>query len=104
MRLRDERRMSDLIQVADDYYIRATSARVDDRVRVLKDGDTFVVFDRRGDIHPWGRAHHGLYHDGTRFLSWPLPLPGMISTRLMRLRTASSITRFNSASSWPLSL
>jgi glycogen debranching enzyme len=61
--------MADLIRVEDAFYIRASSTRVDDRTRVLKDGDTFAVFDRLGDIHPHGRGHHGLYHRGTRFLN-----------------------------------
>jgi hypothetical protein len=37
--------------------------------RVLKDGDTFAVFDRHGDIQAMGGGQEGLYHDGTRFLS-----------------------------------
>jgi len=61
--------MSDVIQVADRFYILSTSSRVDDRTRVLKHGDTFAIFDRYGDIHPLGLGEHGLYHDGTRHLS-----------------------------------
>ncbi len=41
---------------------------IDDGVRVLKDGESFAVFDRHGDAIP-GRSSHGLYHDGTRHLS-----------------------------------
>ncbi|MGQ0538403.1 MAG: amylo-alpha-1,6-glucosidase [Gemmatimonadaceae bacterium] len=41
----------------------------DERTRVLKDQDTFGVFDRFGDIRFVGSSQHGLYHDGTRFLS-----------------------------------
>jgi glycogen debranching enzyme len=36
---------------------------------VLKHGDTFAVFDRYGDVVPYGLGEQGLYHDGTRFLS-----------------------------------
>ena len=61
--------MSDVIQLADRFYILSTSSRVDDRTRVLKHGDTFAIFDRYGDIHPLGLGEHGLYHDGTRHLS-----------------------------------
>jgi glycogen debranching enzyme len=61
--------VSDVIQVADRFYILSTSSRVDDRTRVLKHGDTFAIFDRYGDMHPLGLGEHGLYHDGTRYLS-----------------------------------
>jgi glycogen debranching enzyme len=59
----------DIIRVEDQYYIRADSSLADDRTRVLKQGETFAVFDRYGDLHPVGRGHQGLYHDGTRHLS-----------------------------------
>jgi glycogen debranching enzyme len=61
--------MDDLIQVGDEFYTLATSAMADDRTRVLKDGETFAVFDRYGDIQPFGIGEQGLYHEGTRFLS-----------------------------------
>jgi glycogen debranching enzyme len=61
--------MEDIIKVEDDYYILATSSRVDQRTRVLKHGDTFAVFDEAGDIRPVGLREQGLYHAGTRFLS-----------------------------------
>ena len=57
------------IRVSDQYYILAASARIDDRTRVLKHGDTFAVFDRFGDIDAFGPAARGLYHQDTRFLS-----------------------------------
>ncbi|HEX6996374.1 MAG TPA: amylo-alpha-1,6-glucosidase [Gammaproteobacteria bacterium] len=59
----------ELVYVDDEYYIHATSSRVDDRKRVLKQGDAFAVFDRLGDIHPFGHGGHGLYYRDTRFLS-----------------------------------
>lgn len=43
--------------------------RPDGRTRVLKHGDTFVVFDHCGDITPGGLGEQGLYHHGTRHLS-----------------------------------
>jgi glycogen debranching enzyme len=52
------------------YDVRTTEARGDDRTRVLKHGDTFGVFNRFGDIGPLGVQEHGLYHGGTRYLSW----------------------------------
>ena len=58
-----------IIRIKDQFYILATSSLADDRVRVLKQGDTFAVFDRHGDIGPLGVGVQGLYHQGTRFLS-----------------------------------
>jgi glycogen debranching enzyme len=59
----------EIIQVREQFYIRATSARIDDRTRVLKRDDTFTVFDRFGDIDARGRLELGMYHRDTRFLS-----------------------------------
>lgn len=50
-------------------HILAASSLADERVRVLKHGDTFAVFDHYGDIKPGGLGEEGLYHEGTRFLS-----------------------------------
>jgi glycogen debranching enzyme len=54
---------------ADRYYILTAEALADDQDLVLKEGDTFGVFDRSGDIRPIGLAEEGLYHEGTRYLS-----------------------------------
>jgi glycogen debranching enzyme len=65
----------DVIRVKEHYYILSTSSLADDRTHVLKQGDTFAVFDRRGDIEPTGRGVLGIYHQETRFLSrWILRL------------------------------
>jgi glycogen debranching enzyme len=57
-------------RVENQFHVLAASSRLDDRVRVLKDGETFAVFDRHGDMsNPTGRGEQGLYHEGTRFLS-----------------------------------
>ena len=61
--------MDDVIQVDDQFYIRATSSRLDGRTRVLKRGETFAVCDRFGDMPAVGLPELGLYHEGTRFLS-----------------------------------
>jgi glycogen debranching enzyme len=61
--------IEDVIKVQEQYYILASSSLADDRTRVLKDGETFAVFDRFGDIHRVGHGEQGLYHEGTRFLS-----------------------------------
>lgn len=65
----------DVIRVRDRYYILSTSSLTDQRTQVLKNGDTFAVFDRRGDIDMLGHTAQGLYHDETRYLSqWVLRL------------------------------
>jgi glycogen debranching enzyme len=61
--------MDEIIKVAGEYYVLATSSLADDRRRVVKYANTFAVFDRFGDIQPIGLGEQGLYHDGTRFLS-----------------------------------
>jgi glycogen debranching enzyme len=61
--------MDETIQIAQEWYVAATSSRTDDRTRVLKHGPTFAVFDRFGDIHHIGACEQGIYHEGTRFLS-----------------------------------
>jgi glycogen debranching enzyme len=61
--------MDEVIQVQDAFYILSSSSRVDDRTHVLKQGDTFAVFDRFGDFEQLGRPEVGLYHQDTRFLS-----------------------------------
>ena len=61
--------VDDVIRINEQFYILSTSSMADDRTRVLKQDDTFVVFDRHGDIRPVGLGVQGLYHEGTRFLS-----------------------------------
>jgi glycogen debranching enzyme len=57
------------IRIEDRWYVLATSARAGDPTRVLKHGESFVLFDRFGDVPRVGSGEHGLYHQGTRFLS-----------------------------------
>jgi glycogen debranching enzyme len=67
--------VDDVIRVKNRYYILSTSSLADDRTCVLKDGDTFAVFDRRGDIELLGQGAQGLYHKETRYTSkWVLRL------------------------------
>jgi glycogen debranching enzyme len=47
------------------YYIHPDNVPPDDRVAVLKHGDTFGVFNRFGDIH----GAQGIFHEDTRYLS-----------------------------------
>jgi glycogen debranching enzyme len=51
------------------FPIIADSERPITPLRVLKHGDSFAVFDARGDIVSREASEEGLYHDGTRFLS-----------------------------------
>jgi hypothetical protein len=52
----------EVIRVRDEFYIRSSSPRVDVRTRVLKQGGTFAVFDRFGDIETFGTGELGLYY------------------------------------------
>jgi glycogen debranching enzyme len=61
--------MNDVIRWNDQYYILASSSLAAGRTEVLKQGETFLVFDRHGDIHHVLSGPQGLYHEGTRFLS-----------------------------------
>ena len=54
---------------ADQFYIFHTYARIDERTRVMKHGDTFAVFDRFGDIEQIGNGELGVYDHDTRILS-----------------------------------
>jgi glycogen debranching enzyme len=53
----------------DAHHVLADSSLTDERIRVLKNGDTFALFDQYGDIRPSLKGEAGLYHDGTRFVS-----------------------------------
>jgi len=61
--------VKDVLQVEDQYYVRATSALADDRTRVLKYGETFAVFNRFGDLEAFGAVQFGLFYAETRHLS-----------------------------------
>ncbi|HET9373058.1 MAG TPA: amylo-alpha-1,6-glucosidase [Vicinamibacterales bacterium] len=72
---------------SDPFYIRTASPVTDDRSLVLKEGDSFVLVDRHGDIRPEKLGEEGLYHEGTRHLSrltltfsgrWPLLLSAAV--------------------------
>lgn len=52
----------------EEYAILATAPRADERTRVIKDGDSFGVFDHAGMIRRSSGNELGLYHEGTRFL------------------------------------
>jgi glycogen debranching enzyme len=80
--------LTDIVRVADEYYVRASSALADDRTRVLKSGDTFLIANRYGDIEHLGASQFGLFHAESRHLS-------RFSMRLNRLQPLllSSVVR-----------
>ncbi|MGB6309544.1 MAG: amylo-alpha-1,6-glucosidase [Steroidobacteraceae bacterium] len=51
------------------FYIAVSAALQERRTRTLKHGDTFAVFDHRGDIGAQSGSSEGLYHLDTRILS-----------------------------------
>lgn len=51
------------------FHIHADSVNNDDRVKVLNHADSFAIFDRWGDIHPFAKKALGIFHQGTRFLN-----------------------------------
>ena len=59
----------DEVGTTQQYYIAAGSSPSDDRTRVLKYGKCFAVFNRYGDIEPWGLGEHGIFFRGCRHLS-----------------------------------
>jgi len=59
-----------VVEIGGRYYILATSSFADENDRVLKQNESFAIFDRLGDIRPIGlRSEEGIYHAGTRHLS-----------------------------------
>jgi glycogen debranching enzyme len=54
---------------ASPFYIESTVSFQERRLRTLKHGHTFAVFDRRGDIDAVNGSYDGLYHHDTRYLS-----------------------------------
>jgi glycogen debranching enzyme len=61
--------MRDVITFENQFYILANSSLVEEQTRVLKSGDIFAVFNFQGNIRPLGFENHGIYYEGTRFLS-----------------------------------
>jgi glycogen debranching enzyme len=59
----------DFLQVADLYYVLTTSVLADQDTRVLKQGETFSIFDSYGDVQPVTHSESGVFHRGTRHIS-----------------------------------
>jgi glycogen debranching enzyme len=61
--------MADIAGVDEQFAIIADTDRASAPPRVLKQGDTFGVFDQHGDVIAADAGEQGLYHAGTRFVS-----------------------------------
>lgn len=85
--------MPEVLRLADPFYIVAETARPDISRRVLKHGESFGVFDPHGDVVAAEGGEHGLYHEGTRFLS---RLELLLGTRRLLL-LSSSVSDDNAA-------
>ncbi|MGE3260809.1 MAG: glycogen debranching N-terminal domain-containing protein [Bacteriovoracia bacterium] len=53
----------------DQYYVSASATLAETETRILKQGETFGIFDRHGDLYPISNDELGIYHRGTRYLS-----------------------------------
>jgi glycogen debranching enzyme len=60
---------ADTVRLDEQFYIIADAERPTAPLRVMKQGDSFGVFDQYGDIIPAETGEQGFYFDGTRFLS-----------------------------------
>lgn len=60
---------ADAVEPEHEHSVQAHTSLTDDRRRVLKQGETFAIFNRIGDMFADGSKEQGLYHTGTRFLS-----------------------------------
>ncbi len=61
--------MPDKIKIGDKWYVSATAASPEENPQVLKNDETFVMFDRFGDLQVLLPGAQGIYHEDTRFLS-----------------------------------
>jgi glycogen debranching enzyme len=61
--------MLDIIEVENQYYVRAQSSFTDRQTKVLMSGDIFAVFDRRGDFRRLVSTEQGLFYKEMRHLS-----------------------------------
>jgi glycogen debranching enzyme len=67
--------MLDVIEIENQYYVRAKSSLADTRTNVLMAGDTFAVFDRQGNFRTMASTQQGLFYRESRHLSkWVLRL------------------------------
>ncbi|MGZ3694675.1 MAG: amylo-alpha-1,6-glucosidase [Bdellovibrionota bacterium] len=53
----------------DQYYVTASSSLSETETRILKQGESFGIFDQYGDLYQVGNDELGIYYRGTRHLS-----------------------------------
>jgi glycogen debranching enzyme len=61
--------MTEILNLEEQFAILGEANRPLSLQSVLKQGDTFAVFDPQGNITPGPSSPYGLYHAGTRFVS-----------------------------------
>jgi glycogen debranching enzyme len=61
-------RAKDITKIS-EYHIHAITSLAEEQSRVLKYADMFAVFNQDGNICPFGFESHGIYFEGTRFVS-----------------------------------
>jgi glycogen debranching enzyme len=59
----------DLVEIENQYYLRAESSVADIQTKVLMAGDLFAVFDRQGDFRTLSSTEQGLFYKEMRHLS-----------------------------------
>jgi len=59
----------EVVYEEEKYHISPDAVNSDEVNNVLNYSNTFVVFDRSGNIQPHGKMIQGIYHDGTRFIN-----------------------------------
>src|SRR6266446_3425844 len=59
----------DVIEVENQFYVRAQSSLADNQTNVLMEGDLFAVFDRHGDFRTLSSTEQGLFYKEMRHLS-----------------------------------
>ena len=62
--------MAEKIRIGDQWYVSAGSARTEASPQVLKNDETFAIFDRFGDSEVLAPGEQGIYHEDTRHLSF----------------------------------
>ncbi len=86
-----EKPVNELIETEGDFAVHPALSLVDDRYHVLKHNDTFAIIGRHGDIRPMKVENHGLFHDGTRFLSRLVVDFGGVPPRLLSSAVSQNI-------------
>src|ERR1700692_1967539 len=61
--------LDEILKTNGQYYIQAKSAPPPELTRVLKQDNTFGVFDEYGDVDAEENPQEGIFSHGTRFLS-----------------------------------